>query len=235
MSGWFMSNKFPIYFFKMPSQYWLTSTFLRFQEYYESPKFRNLGFSLEEFQDWYVTTRDHGEFSYYADWAGFNFPSFVVDNFTPENFGKFSRKENWLLDTLKDAEGKFYVIGTASSSDDDSVINHELAHAFFYINEEYAAAARQILQGADFSAFTNILFEMGYCSEVLDDEIVAYMMTGLTSEMSKVKPPNFKEIKRLLLENFQQKIGFNLSDEIETKKIINEKINLIDGNSIVTQ
>ena len=76
---------------------------------------------------------------------------------------------------------------------------------------------------------------MGYCSEVLDDEIVAYMMTGLTSEMSTVKPPNFKEIKRLLLENFQQKIGFNLSDEIETKKIINEKINLIDGNSIVTQ
>ena len=69
----------------MPSQYWLTSTFLRFQEYYESPKFRNLGFSLEEFQDWYVTTRDHGEFSYYSDSTILHLK--ILENFREKKIG----------------------------------------------------------------------------------------------------------------------------------------------------
>ena len=44
-------------------QYTLASAFLRFQEHYESPKFRGEIFSLEEFMDWYAV--EVGNFTYY--------------------------------------------------------------------------------------------------------------------------------------------------------------------------
>ena len=52
----------------------LTQTMLRFQEHFESPKFRNKFFSLEEFKAWYITTTPNNKFTYYSDWSGFNFP-----------------------------------------------------------------------------------------------------------------------------------------------------------------
>jgi hypothetical protein len=62
-----------IYLVRFATQYELSSTFLRFQEHYESPRFHGRVFSLEEYMDWYATR--YGNFTYYQDWAGFNVPS----------------------------------------------------------------------------------------------------------------------------------------------------------------
>jgi hypothetical protein len=149
----------PIYHFHMPSQYWMTSTFLRFAESYESPKFKGKGFTLEEFQDWYAAERKD-IFSYYEDWVGFNFPSYVVEDFTPSKFGVISRKEHWVLDNLKDATGTYYVIASAAKV---PAIEHELVHAMFYIKPEYARQVESIVQEYKFTAFRNALTKMGYC------------------------------------------------------------------------
>ena len=62
-----------VFLLRYQSQYELATTFLRFQEHYESRRFRNRVFSLEDFMDWYASR--FGGFTYYQDWAGFNLPS----------------------------------------------------------------------------------------------------------------------------------------------------------------
>jgi hypothetical protein len=48
----------------------LTKTFLRFQENYESPKFRNKVFSLREYKSWYIKndlkSKKYNKFFYYS-------------------------------------------------------------------------------------------------------------------------------------------------------------------------
>ena len=48
-----------IFVIRFRSQYELASTFLRFQEHYESARFKNRVFTLEEFMDWYARAQDH--------------------------------------------------------------------------------------------------------------------------------------------------------------------------------
>ena len=42
-----------VYLVTFTNRFDLTMTFMRYQEYYESPKFRNKIFSLAEFMRWY--------------------------------------------------------------------------------------------------------------------------------------------------------------------------------------
>src|SRR5512138_554281 len=68
-----------IFVVRFDTLYELASTFLRFQEHYESPRFRNRIFSLEEFMDWYAEKT--GAFTYFTDWSGFNVPSSTFEAF----------------------------------------------------------------------------------------------------------------------------------------------------------
>src|SRR5262245_26903475 len=85
-----------IYLLVFETQYELASTFLRFQEHYESPKFRKKIFSLEEFMDWYGQ-ENKGKFSYFKDWAGFNIPSTEFEPFLEGKFDPLLEKEKRLM------------------------------------------------------------------------------------------------------------------------------------------
>jgi len=50
-----------IYLVIAPSQYILAATFMRFQEYHESPEFKGRIFTVEEYMDWYAKT--YGNFT----------------------------------------------------------------------------------------------------------------------------------------------------------------------------
>jgi hypothetical protein len=73
------------------NQYDLASTFLRFQEHYESPEFAGKVFTLDEYKNWYINhsprASKDGVFTYYEDWNGFNIPSKILKPFYG---GKFS-------------------------------------------------------------------------------------------------------------------------------------------------
>lgn len=161
-----------VFLVRFDTQYALASTFLRFQEHYESRRFRNRVFSLETFMDWYADR--YGAFTYYEDWAGFNVPSTAFHAFTAGRFDPLLEKERRLLRLFEREREPFYVIGTAS----DAELKHELAHAFYFTRPDYRREVRAAVRGHDTSALEKRLHGMGYHPSVVADEVQAYLVSG---------------------------------------------------------
>ena len=159
-----------IFLVEFDSQYLLASTFLRIQEHYESRKYRNRVFSLEEFMDWYAAT--FGAFTYFEDWSGFNVPSEAFEAFYQGTFNPLSKKEERLLGLFRRESRPFYVIGLSSKDD----LKHELAHALFSTQPEYKKAVVAAMRGFDTSVLKRRLAKMGYHAHVLPDEVQAYLI-----------------------------------------------------------
>jgi hypothetical protein len=167
------------------TQYDLTSTFLRFQEHYESPRFRGKIFTLEQFMDWYA--KQKGKFSYYEDWHGFNLPSSAFVPFRKGLFNPLLEKEQRLLALLGKEKGQFYVIATFKDDDPDT-LDHELCHALFFLDDGYRKSVQKILKGKDVSAVHGYLKMKGYHRAVWTDEVNAY----LTADMKWLKKKGVK-------------------------------------------
>lgn len=178
---------------KFENQYEVTSTFLRLQEFYESPfdNIRNNYFTLEHYMDTYAN--EMGNFTYHIDWAGFNVPGNVVLEFY-ETFSHdmLLEKEKTLKQIIMQAQqdGKiqgdnFYIIGTYGG-DDIHVIRHEIAHGLFYLNTEYRKQVLEILNKipeSNMEAMTTWLSDKGYTNQVFLDEINAYLSTSPDEEL----------------------------------------------------
>ena len=176
-----------------PNQVILAKAFMRMQEYYESaiPGFKGEHFSRDQFKAAYAkmmgTGTSYEEFSYYDDWGGFNVPGDVADrfmwNFEPDFM------ETRLVKAIKDnkpkGDGSYYVIGTFHSGG-DSIIDHELSHAFWHLHDEYREMMQKMVYGLPVTFRSRLrreLSKMGYCDEVLDDETAAYLSTSSVLEL----------------------------------------------------
>ena len=99
-----------IYQISFSSRKELTRTFLRFEEYFESPKFRGKIFSLNEFKKWYTANSPEGKktkrFTYYEDWHGFNIPSEILGPFYGGRFNPLSNEEKAVLRLFKNKRKK---------------------------------------------------------------------------------------------------------------------------------
>jgi hypothetical protein len=155
---------------RFASQYGLASTFLRVQEHYESSRFRNRVFSLEEFMDWYADR--FGAFTYYEDWSGFNVPSTAFAAFYAGRFDPLLRKERRLLGLFRREPRPFYVIGITT----DVHLKHELAHALFFTRPAYRDAVLAAMRRYDTSAIRKRLAAIGYHRAVLTDEAHAHLL-----------------------------------------------------------
>jgi len=209
---------------KAPSQYALTSTFLRFQEHYESPKFRGKVFDLEDFMDWYATTRG-GKFSYFTDWAGFNFPSHILKSFRTNGFYPMLRKERHLLESLEGIPEPFYVIGVFEPIR-MSTVRHEIVHGLFYTDEEYRKKVLECIRTFDTKAFWKILKKIGYSRSVLEDEINAYAVADIsTLTEDGLKEKLAKQAKQTLRKVFVDHFGFCIArmEENELLKLVHIK------------
>jgi hypothetical protein len=187
-----------IFLLEFETQNELASTFLRFQEHYESPEFKGKIFTLDEYKEWYTGVR--GSFSYYTDWSGFNIPSYVFSPFLEGKFDPLTPEENYLLSLFEDLDHPYYIIGIHDDSEKmKKTINHEIAHGLFYTNPEYKERVLKILAKYNLDNFKNWLRSLGgYHESVLDDEVHAYTLFGsdkLTFEISN-------EMKDELNENF---------------------------------
>lgn len=176
------SSKDNIIFLKADTQYELASTFLRMQEYYESPKFQGQYIDLEEYMDWYA--QEYGNFTYTSDWNGFNVPGNIVRKFYKEHT-PLMRKEKAMYDLIKDwVEGDedFYVIGIWKA---DNTLDHEFSHAFFYLNTSYKAQQKVALRNlpTEFRERCDAnLKEKGYHPSVFEDESIAYLSTNTMAD-----------------------------------------------------
>jgi len=172
------SSKNNIVVLRVDKQYLLASTFLRMQEFYESPEFKDTVIDLEEYMDWYAD--EYGNFTYYSDWSGFNVPGQIVRRFFELHMDTLSKKEadmyELLLPWIDDIE-KFYVIGVCS----DDVMRHELSHAFYHLETLYKKNMTNLLKQVpkEFKHHCHrVLQEKGYHPTVFDDECIAYFATN---------------------------------------------------------
>ena len=184
MSYTFTEIKKNVYLVEAETQYDLCSMFVRPQEFYESP-FDNIQgkyFSLEEFMDTYAKSK--GDFTYFNDWSGFNFPCWVFHRFF-ETFRYDLREKEIILrqgimglHSRKNIAEKFYVIGSLKGQ--ARVINHEVAHAYWHFYPEYQEKMKTLIATLDDNLFElacNSLLAQGYCEATLMDELQAYLAT----------------------------------------------------------
>jgi hypothetical protein len=188
-----------VFHLHFPTNHLMASTFLRFQEHYESPRFRGKVFTLEQFMDWYASQQTHGDFTYYKDWTGFNIPSSVLDRFRRGDFDPLSAKEKELLALFAGVPGRFYLIGTAGAVPDEETLRHELAHSLFYTRADYRRAVLAELRGADLTPVFAALKRLGYHRSVWLDEANAYLnekSSGLKA--IGVDPKPYADLRRRL-------------------------------------
>jgi len=148
---------------------------MRFQEHYESPKFRGKSFTHKEFNEWYK--KKYGK--NYSGWVGFNFPGYVYR--TASDVMRLTKREKAVAKVFdKCGRKKFYVIATI----EDDALDHEIAHAMYYLDSRYRTQARAEAKKITASPLYKDFKEMGYCDEVLEDELNAYLATGNPKEDS---------------------------------------------------
>jgi hypothetical protein len=180
-----------VFLVTIDNSYDLAMTFCRVQEFYESPykEIRGKVFNMIEFQRLYSIKRNENFFSYPIDWSGFNIPSNVIEDFFDKFNFNFDKHDYNLYDqTFEDIHseiisksefnecGKYYII--ASEPDNKDTINHELSHAFYYLYPEYKKEADKIINKIPepiYNKLKNTLFDLGYNSKVIKDEIQAYL------------------------------------------------------------
>lgn len=170
--------------FDADNRYELCSTFIRIQEFYESPfpEFKGKYFSLDDYMDHYAQSNDN-KFTYFEDWTGFNIPGHSLvefyNIFIKNELGR--PKEKFVFESIKefidclDSNSKFYVIGTVNA--DKLTLDHEIRHACYYLNSEYQQVCKNIYQQLpdDIKKVINDkLTEFGYDKFVFEDETQAY-------------------------------------------------------------
>jgi len=202
-----------VYHVMFETQHELFLTFIRPQEYYESPKFKGKTFSLEEFKKWYTKHSSHSnkksQNKYYKDWQSFNIPSSVLKPFLQGKFNPLSKNEQELLKLLKNIkQKKFCIIGTYKKGDKKD-LKHEIALGLFYTNKKYKQQVIKILSKVDKNQKNKILTLLikieGYSKEVVEDELHAYILADMPSlRRSNIKISKLQDIHNLLVKNFNE-------------------------------
>lgn len=155
------------------SQEELGNTFIRFQEYYESPnpKFRNNIFTLGQIKNWY--SQKYGADTYSKDWTGFNFPSIVLKPFRDGLFDPLTEEEKNFLNLIKYRNDDFYII----AAQNEETIRHELSHALYSYSVQYKKSVDQLCTKYqnDLKKISSYLLNKGYHKSVINDELQAYI------------------------------------------------------------
>jgi hypothetical protein len=181
VAGLFTASKLipDVYFLKFDGTSDMAATMMRFQEFYESPKFRGKRFTRSEFRDWY--RKKKGKFTYYQDWGdGFNIPSSTLEPFYKNEFPYLTDKERKLLRFFRDQKGKpFYIIATAEGSAAET-FPHEIAHSLYYLNPAYRAEVEAVMRQVNTKPVKDFIYKTygDYHKAVLDDEAHAWLMNN---------------------------------------------------------
>ena len=203
-------------------QHQMCLTLLRLQEFYEcsSSNFKNKVFDLSDFIEWEIEQK--GNFDYLDMTLGMNVPGNIVRKFFElYTEDKLSKKEllvkRTLEDYISDENRKFYLIASYESCTDKSILDHEIAHALYYIDSKYKKkqlALVKKLTGNTRSKITDLFLDLRYSNSVIDDEIHAYIATWSIS---------------VLIECFKNKASSSIITEIRENFVLTRDLFLKDN------
>ena len=186
-----------IYCVEIKDQQLRAMTFLRLQEYYESgsEEFQGKKFKWDRYIQWYKSSEGpRGEkevFTYGSDWTGFNIPSESIENCLKEvdDPNKYDDIMVSIITEIKEREdGKFYLIGVDELDLSSGLLDHEMAHGFYYTDIEYRNNMNDLILDLPVELrekISEVILDLGYNKSVLNDEIQAYMSTGIIDEMDE--------------------------------------------------
>ena len=189
--------------FEFYTQKDLALSFCRVEEFYEgNPKVNGKYLTLEDFLDNFMDK--NGKVNYFEYWSGFNIPGNI---FTQWFRMKASDKTKWEIALAEEVSKKldmtrpYYVIG--GKKGDMEVIDHEIAHALYYMNNNYKASMVDLIYTfykTDRKNYTKVvkkLKKMGYGENVIKDEVQAYMSTSTTKELKENFELDMDSIKNI--------------------------------------
>ena len=175
--------------------------FLRCQEYYESAfsEIKGKNFEIFEFMEIYRKPKGNDIFMYPLDWGGFNVPGHIIETCINSVFrhssGVYVTPYDYIMDSIVNRikEGikknkRWYLIGV--DKEDSKTMEHEICHGLYYTNRAYKKKTLEMVRAIPdkiSKRMRDILSGMGYCKEVLNDEIQAYLSVEPTKEMSKIR------------------------------------------------
>lgn len=186
-----------IYCVVIKSQQLRAFTFLRIQEYYESSssEFQGNKFTWDKYIQWYKSpegpTGEKEVFTYGSDWSGFNIPSEAIEKCMEEvdDPNRYDDLMVSIITEIKERENdKYYIIGVDELDVNSDLLDHELAHGFYYTDKEYRTKMNNLvnlLPTDEKKLISDVIIGIGYNESVLNDEIQAYMSTGLIDRMDE--------------------------------------------------
>jgi len=184
----------------------LTMSFFRVEEYYESanPKLHQQAFTLETFIE--EQMKSDGELDYFNYWTGFNVPGYIIEEWSNKINAEYYFREKQLIDIIRDrldVSRKYYVIGALEN--DTNTIDHEIAHALYYMNPEYNKEMGELISEfqsnytEDYNIMCSVLTNTRqYGNNVLFDEIQAYMATETKKELVKEFRMDYSKCKSII-------------------------------------
>jgi hypothetical protein len=194
---------------KAPNQFELCSLVYRMSHFYEFPGFKGLRLNVHELNAYYY--RMHGDKHYWKkQYNGANLPDFALRAF--KKIHKLNEREKPLFKILRpklEANEKFYVIVSVSDKYDDFAFKHELAHAFWYLDEQYRQSALALINEYPkiSSIILNKLEKMGYDGDVLCDEAHVYAGVYFDYYFADLwHYPGALELRGRLIELFNDKV-----------------------------
>jgi hypothetical protein len=168
--------------FKCKTKKELALTFFRVQEFYEAQNAKLRGQSFDTFKFLDVMMADNGKLTYFfPGWSGFNFPSDVFHEWRRLNPVATSYEAKLISQVEKALpKGKpFYVV--AMLEGDKDTLDHEVAHAMFFLNKDYRECATALVRGLPTKLRSHMLLalkKLGYAKGVTVDEINAFLATS---------------------------------------------------------
>ena len=171
--------------------------FMRYQEFYESDSdsFRGKGFKWQDYTKFYKEKTKKDYFSYHEDWAGYNIPCTSIESCIAKipDLNYYDLIMFSVVDTIKNIVGdnNYYLIGIdQSDGDDPSLIFHEVAHGLWFSSPIYKRKQYNNIERMNPNVRDSVakkITGMGYGENVVDDEIQAYLSTGVGDNMMRIK------------------------------------------------
>ena len=176
-----------IYSFTYGNTYDLCMSLVRMQEFYESPEFKGMHFTLEEYMDYWSRTHGHGAFTYPAVWGGFNIPGKVLKNWINLFCDDVRPREKELIDIIlenvpfHDWDNSYFIFVASNEKNVSDIEEHEVAHGMYGVYKDYKKSCDLLIKGSSVRAVEAAkrkLLKMGYDESVIFDEIQAYWSTS---------------------------------------------------------